>query len=250
MSRVIGVLNYKGGTGKTTTVVNVAAGLARRGARVLCIDLDAQGGLALSLGVQYLYTLADLLLGKVEPEDCVVWARHNLDLIACDRSLLAAEGELWRIGDPQAARRRLADGMRDMKGYDYILLDFSPSVNIVSENGLLFTEEIIVPVATDYMALAGTRQVIDTLRSVYWEMKHYIKLYLVLPSFYYEQRRKDREVVDLLRRYFGNRVAEPIRANVRLAEAPGFGQTIFEYDPRCTGAEDYERLVERMMRDG
>lgn len=250
MSRIIGVLNYKGGTAKTTTVVNVAAGLAMRGARVLCIDLDAQGGLALSLGTRYRYTLTDLLLGRVEPEDCVVCARRNLDIIASDRSLLSAEGELWRMGDERAARRRLADGMRDLRGYDYILLDFSPSVNIVSENGLLFTEEMIVPVATDYMALAGTRQVIDTLKSVYWEMQHYIKLYLVLPSFYYEQRRKDREVIELLQRYFGSRVAEPIRANVRLAEAPGFGQTIYEYDPRCSGAEDYGRLVERIARDG
>lgn len=250
MSRIIGVLNYKGGTGKTTTVVNIAAGLAMRGARVLCIDLDAQGGLAMSLGTRYIYTLTDLLLGKVEPEDCVVWARHNFDIIASDRSLLTAEGELWRLGDSQAARRRLADGMRDIQGYDYILLDFSPSVNIVSENGLLFTQEIIVPVATDYMALAGTRQVVDTLKSVYRDLGHYIKLYLILPSFYYEQRRKDREVINLLLHYFGDRVAEPIRANVRLAEAPGFGQTIYEYDPRCSGAEDYGCLVERIARDG
>jgi chromosome partitioning protein len=250
MTRIIGVLNHKGGTGKTTTVVNVAAGLAARGSRVLCIDLDAQGGLATSLGVSYVYTLSDLLLGTVEVQDCIVWARRNLDIIPSDRKLLQTEGALWRLDSDKGARNRLSEEMRSVGDYDYIFLDFSPSANLISENGLLFIQEVIIPVATDYMALEGTRQVIDTLRTAYYEYNHYIQLYMILPMFYYEQLRKDREIMEVLRRHFEDIVATPIRANVRIAEAPSYGKTIYEYDPFSPGAADYGRLVERIARDG
>ena len=151
MSRVIGVLNYKGGTGKTTTVVNLAAGLALQGKRVLCVDLDAQGSLATHLGVDYTYSLSQLLLGQVRPQACVVQARNNLDLIASDRSLLRAEGKLWRIGDERVIRRTLGNKMRSLDNeYDYIVLDFSPSVSLLSESGLLYIRELIVPVSVSY----------------------------------------------------------------------------------------------------
>jgi len=248
--RVIGVLNYKGGTGKTTTVVNLAAGLALRGSRVLCVDLDAQGGLATSLGVTCNYSLAHLLLGQAEPETCIVRARDNLDLIGSDRSLSQAEGELWRMADEREARRTLADRMRGVEGYDYILLDFSPSASILSESGLLYVQELLVPVAMSYMALVGTRQVIETLRSAGQTLGHRARLYLIVPTFYRSQQRQDDEVMGLLRRYFRGKIARPIRADVRLAEAPSHGMSIYEYAPHSSGADDYSRLVKRVIRDG
>jgi len=251
MSRRIGVLNYKGGTGKTTTVVNLAAGLALRGARVLCIDLDAQGSLAMCLGARYTYSLVHILLGQAEPRACIVQARDNLDLIASDGSLLQAEGEMWRMDDHRLARQILTSKMRGLDDeYDYVIADFSPSVSILSESGLQYVRELIVPVAMSYLAMMGTRQVIETLKNVGRIPGHRVRLYLIVPTLYYRRLRQDREVLGVLQRHFADRVTEPIRANVKLTEAPSHHMTIYEYSPRSAGAADYKCLVERVLRDG
>ncbi len=251
MGRILGVLNYKGGTGKTTTVVSLGAGLALRGARVLCIDLDAQGSLATYLGIHYTYSLAHLLLDQAERQACIVRARDNLDLIASDESLLRAEGELWRMDNTRKARQILASKLRGLENeYDYVILDFSPSPSILSESGLLYIRELVVPVSMGYMALIGTKQVIETLKDIGRIPGHRVRFYLIIPTLYYARLRQDREVLGILQRRFANRVTEPIRANVRVSEAPSHHKTIYEYSPRSTGATDYKRLVERVLRDG
>ncbi|HEY68523.1 MAG TPA: ParA family protein [Thermoflexia bacterium] len=251
MGRIIGVLNYKGGTAKTTTVVNLGAGLALRGERVLCVDLDAQGSLATYLGVHYTYSLAHLLLGQANPRTCIVRARDNLDLIAGDEGLLRAEGELWRIDNRLIARRVLVGRLRGLEDdYDYIILDFSPSASLLSESGLLYVRELIVPVAMNYLALIGTRQVIQTLKTIGRVHGHRVRLYLIVPTFYYARLRKDREVMETLQRYFADKVTAPIRASVKLSEAPSHRMSIYEYAPKSLAAIDYARLVERVFRDG
>lgn len=251
MSRRIGVLNYKGGTAKTTTVVNLGAGLALRGARVLCVDLDPQGSLAMCLGARYTYSLAHMLLGQAESESCIAQARNNLDIIASDSSLLQAEGVLWRMNDGRAARRVLVNKLRGLGDkYDYILVDFSPSASILSESGLQYIRELIVPVSTSYLSMVGTRQVIETLKNVGRVPGHRVRLYLILPTLYSPRLRQDREILGILQRHFADRVADPIRANVKLTEAPSHHKTIFEYSPRSGAAAEYRRLAERVLRDG
>jgi chromosome partitioning protein len=251
MSRIIGILNYKGGTGKTTTVVNLAAGLALSGARVLCVDLDAQGSMATHLGVDYTYSLSQLLLGQVRPQACVVQARENLDLVASDRSLLRAEGKLWRIGDEDVIRQTLRNKMRSLDGdYDYVILDFSPSVSLLSESGLLYIQELIVPVSVSYLGLVGLRQVVETLQTFRQVSGSRVRLYLIVPTFYSTRVKQDREVMTILKRHFADKVTDPIRENVRIAESPSYHQSIYEYSPNSTGATDYARLVERVLRDG
>lgn len=251
MSRSIGVLNYKGGTGKTTMVVNLAAGLALRGARVLCVDLDAQGSLATCLGMRYTYSLTHILLGQAEPQACIVQARDNVDLIASDNSLLQAEGEMWRMNDHRAARRILASKIRSLEDqYDYVLLDFSPSASILSESGLQYVQELIVPVSMSYLAMTGIRQVIETLKDIGRTPGHRVRLYLIVPTLYRARVRQDREVLGILQRHFADRVTEPIRTHVKLTEAPSHHKTIYEYSPRSLAAADYKRLVERVLRDG
>jgi chromosome partitioning protein len=251
MCRRIGVLNYKGGTAKTTTVVNLGAGLAARGARVLCIDLDPQGSLAMCLGTSYTYSLAHMLLGQAESQSCVVGARENLDIIPSDSSLLQAEGVLWRLNDNQTARQILAQKLQTLDiRYDYILIDFSPSASILSEGGLQYVQELIVPVSTSYLSMVGTRQVIETLKNIGRIPGHRVRLYLILPTLYSARLRQDREILGILQRHFGDRVVDPIRANVKLTEAPSHHMTIYEYSPRSSAASDYKRLVERVLRDG
>lgn len=251
MGRCIGVLNFKGGTGKTTTVVNLGAGLASRGQRVLCVDLDPQGSLATCLGVPYAYSLAHLLLGQADAQACIVRARENLDLIASDGDLLQAEGAMWRMNDSRAARQLLANRMQELDDqYDYIILDFSPSASILSESGLRYVRELIVPVSMSYMALVVTRQVIETLKQIGQIPGHHTRLYLIVPTLYSGRVRQDREVLGILQRYFADRVTDPIRLNIKLTEAPSHQMTIYEYSPRSNAAADYQRLVERVLRDG
>lgn len=251
MSRIIGVLNHKGGTGKTTTVVNLAAGLARRGSYVLCIDLDPQGNLATHLGVQYIHSLTHLLLGEARPHECIAWARERLHIIPSDASLLQVEGALWKLGADQAAGQEIVDRLQGLEqGYDYVLLDYAPSTTLLSQSALHYTEELIVPVAMNYLSLLGIRQVIQTLQGLGHLPERRVRLYLVVPTFYRARQRKDREIMEALQRYFADKLAEPIRSNTRLAEAPSYQQTIYEYAPRSQGAMDYTRLVERVASDG
>ncbi|MCJ7738082.1 MAG: ParA family protein [Anaerolineae bacterium] len=251
MARCIGVLNYKGGTAKTTTVVNLAAGLALRGSRVLCVDLDPQGSLATCFGQRYTYSLSHMLLGQAEPQECVVRARGNLDLVASDSSLLQAEGAMWRMNDNRLARQILSTKLRLLEHkYDYVLLDFSPSTSILSESGLRYVRELIVPASTNYMSLVGIRQVVETLKNLGHMPGHRVRLYLIVPTLYSSRVQQDREVLGILHRHFANRVTKPIRQNAKLAESPSHHKTIFEYSNRSTGATDYKNLVERILRDG
>ncbi len=248
--RIIGILNHKGGTGKTTTVVNLAAGLAKQGKHVLCIDMDSQGSLATSLGISYTHSLADLLLDQATLAECIVSARPNLDLIASDAKLLDAEGYLWQLNDKRAARQLLSQKLTLTTQYDYVLLDYSPSLSLLGQSGLLYIRELIVPISMDYLALVGTRQVIHTLKEIGRIAEHRVKLSYVVPTFYYGRLRKDREIMQTLNHYFNNKVTRPIRANVKLAEAPGHQMSIYEYAPRSQGAKDYTQLVERLINYG
>lgn len=246
MTEVISVLNFKGGTGKTTTVMNLAAGLALRGEKVLCIDLDAQGSLSTSFGVDHPYSLTHLLLGETGLDQCIVGARSNLDLIVGDSSLLRAEGALWRSSENGSTRRVLSDRLSSISGYDYIFLDHSPSVSLLSENGLSFARHLIVPISMSYLALIGTRQVLEKLE----DLNRTCELFLVVPTFFDSRLRKDNSVMQVLQKHFRPILADPIRVNVSLAEAMGQQKSIYEYSPRSTGAMDYASLVERVAANG
>lgn len=247
-NRIIGVLNYKGGTGKTTTAINLGAGLALRGERVLCIDLDPQGDLAAHLGVKYTETLSNLLLGISVPSACIYQARENLDVLPSTRKLLNAERELWKLGSLNTARRVLADKLRLADdAYSYILVDFPPASTLISENGLLYINELLIPMVMSHLSLMGTRQVIGTLKAVSRIPDHSVTLLGILPVQYAKHLRKDRDILEIVERKFKNQVLRPIRNNVRLAEAPAEGKTIYEYASRSYGAADYANLVEQVV---
>jgi chromosome partitioning protein len=247
MTRIISVLNFKGGTGKTTTVVNLGMGLAMRGHRVLAIDLDPQGSVGSWLGItRYQASISEVLLGTAEWPDAVARARVRFDIIPSDRQLADAEHILVeQQASPTLLSRRLP-GL-STAGYDFVLLDCAPSINIMSEAALYLSREVFVPVSMEYLALVGAREVIiEVLRARRLMGGQTARVSLVIPSFYYVRHRKSRDTLSMLQDHFPGMVSEPIRASVRLSEAPSHQLTIFEYDPDGPGSEDYARLAEKV----
>ncbi len=246
--KAIAVLNQKGGTGKTTTSVSLAAGLADRGFNTLLIDLDAQGNVGVSLGIKGSKTLYHMLIDGVSPRDAAVPVRKNLDVITADQTVAAAELEL--VNAPDRARvlqRRMADAMAQNSPYDYILLDCAPSLSLLNQNALVFSREVLVPVSCDYLALVGVKQILRTLKHVNDVLLHPVEVLGVLPTLYDKRNRISKQAVEALRSYFKDRVLPPIRVDVRLKEAPSHKKTIYEYAADSNGAKDYAEVVSVLL---
>jgi chromosome partitioning protein len=246
-SRRVAILNQKGGTGKTTTAVNLAAGIADRGFDTLLIDVDAQGNVGTSLGIRGERTLYHVLVDEnVRLDDVIVPVRGHLDVITADATLAMAEVFLARHDG--ARDRVLADRLASLRArYQYIVLDCGPSLSLLNQNALSFADEVLIPVSCDYLALVGVKQVLKTLKDIDKHLGHTVRISGVVPTFFDGRVRLSREAVDTLSGHFKERLYEPIRRSTRLAEAPSHRQTIFEYAPDSPGAEDYRRLVERYV---
>jgi chromosome partitioning protein len=250
-ARRLAILNQKGGTGKTTTAINLAAGIADRGFDVLLIDLDAQGNVGASLGVRGEKTLYHLITQEPTTtlDEVVVPVRAHLDVITSDSTLAAAEVWLARHDLDGGARDRvLSERLAAARGrWQYIVLDCGPSLSLLNQNALTFVDEVMIPVSCDYLALVGVKQVLRTLKDVDRHLGHTVKIAGVIPTFFDSRTRLSREAVETLSGHFKDRLYEPIRRSTRLAEAPSHRKTIFEYAPDSQGADDYRKLVDRFV---
>jgi chromosome partitioning protein len=247
-ARRLAILNQKGGTGKTTTAINLAAGIADRGYDVLLVDLDAQGNVGASLGVRGERTLYHLITQEPPSpaDEIVVPVRKHLDVITSDATLAAAE--VWLARRDHDRDRVLSERLSTLKGrYQYVVLDCGPSLSLLNQNALTFADEVMIPVSCDYLALVGVKQVLRTLKDVDKHLGHTVRIAGVVPTFFDARTRLAREAVETLEGYFKDRLYEPIRRSTRLAEAPSHRQSIFEYAPDSPGAEDYRRLVDRFV---
>jgi chromosome partitioning protein len=248
-ARRIAILNQKGGTGKTTTAVNLAAGLAERENEVLLIDTDAQGNVGVSLGVAGEKSLYHVLVDGVDPTDAAVPVRGKLDVITSDATLAAAE--IWLARQSVEVRSKMLTKrlslMQVSRRYDYIIIDCGPSLNLLNQNALSYVDEVLVPVTCDYLALVGVKQVLRTIKDVERHLGHAVRVSGVLPTFYDGRTRLAREVLETLQGHFKHKCLEPIRLNTRLAEAPSHKKTIFEYAPISHGAADYNRVCDWLL---
>jgi chromosome partitioning protein len=225
--------------------VSLAAGLASRGLRVLLVDTDSQGNVSVSLGAKTEKTLYHVLVMGIRPGDAAVRVRPNLDLVASNETLAAAELYLaGRQNRDRLLRERLVPAFDD---YDVVILDCSPSLSLMNQNALVAADGIIVPVACDFLSLVGVRQVIKTVKNVNSLLHHPVQIHGVLPTFYDARARICRDALDALKEHFGDRVLPPIRSAIRIKEAPAQGKTIFEFAPESNAAEDYQRIVDALV---
>ena len=243
--RRIAVFNHTGGTGKTTTCVSIAAGLAARGLRVLVVDTDSQGNVAHSLGIKAERSLYHVLVMGLPPRAAATNVRPNLDVIPSNETLAAAELYLaGRQNRDRVLRDRLEAGTND---YDVVMLDCSPSLSLLNQNALVFADGVLVPVACDYLSLVGVRQVIKTVKNVNSLLHHPVQIWGVLPTFYDARARICRDALESLEKHFGDRCLAPIRQATRVKEAPASAKTIFEHAPESHAALDYDRVVQKLI---
>jgi chromosome partitioning protein len=243
--RKVAFTNAKGGVAKTTTCVNVGAGLALKGYRTLIVDLDSQGQVTKSLGVQAGEGLAELVQGDAGLEDVQIQARENLFVIAGGNALSSVKRLISRRD--MRSELVLDEALENLQGYDFVLVDTAPSWDVLNVNCLFYVEELLIPVSMEVLALQGMGEFLDRVDQVQ-RYREALEIRGVIPTFFDARVRKSAEILEQLERHFPDTIWPCVRYNSKLSEAPGYGQTIFEYAKNSNGASDYARLAERLAK--
>ncbi|HOK06624.1 MAG TPA: ParA family protein [Syntrophales bacterium] len=241
--RIIALCNQKGGVGKTTCAVNIGAGLAALGRRVMLVDVDPQAHLTYALGVpahDLKQSLYDVLKGGLPLEEAAL-GRDGMLLVPSSLDLAGLEMELASVPGRELLLRETLDGV---EGYDFIILDCPPSLGLLTLNALCAAREVFIPLQTEFMALKGMGKLLGTIETVKKRLNPDLAVTGIIGTRYDARKRLNRGIVETITDRFGGLLfATLIRENVSLAEAPGYGQTIFEYAPRSYGAQDFRALA-------
>ncbi len=249
----IAVINQKGGSGKTTTVVNLGAAIAQQGKSVLLIDLDPQAHTTINIGFEpfkFEKSVYDVLVNDVKIDDIVVETHiKNLFLLPSKIELASAEIELVNtIGREIVLRDSLK---KSTKEFDYIFIDCPPSLGLLTLNALTTASDIIIPIQAEFFALEGLTKLVQTIQIVTERINPSLRIRGVLITMFDKRKNICKEVLEKTRQHFGDKVFKTkIRENVKLAESPSFGQTIFEFARISHGAEDYRKLAKEILKGG
>jgi chromosome partitioning protein len=251
MSRVIAIANQKGGVGKTTTAINLGAGLAVAERRTLVVDMDPQGNATSGLGIvqaELETSVYDVLVDGAPIRDAVLRKVHFpfMDVLPASRDLVGAEVELV---DRDAREMVLRDALRDVRDdYEYVLVDCPPSLGLLTLNTLTAADAVLIPIQCEFYALEGLSQLLNTVRLVQQNLNPGLQVEGVLLTMFDQRLNLSRQVAEEAKEYFGNRVFRSvIPRNVRLAEAPSFGKPIVLYDVLSAGSQSYLALAKEMI---
>ncbi len=248
--KTIAFTNQKGGVGKTTSTVNVGAGLCRQGKKVLLVDLDPQANLTYSLRLssnRLEHSVYNVLKGEVEPDEAII-SHNGFDIMPSSIDLSGAEME---FANEPARETLLKNTMHKFsKDYDYILIDCPPNLGLLTLNAFTAVKEIFIVLQSEYLALHGLSKLMDVIQVVKERLNPDIEITGIICTLFDNRKNLNKEVVDHIQDYFGNKVFNTlIRDNVALAEAPSHHKTIFEYAPDSHGAKDYDALAKE-IRNG
>ena len=250
MSRVFAISNQKGGVGKTTTTINLAASLAASEFKVLVIDSDPQGNATSGLGVQKNSgrpSLYHVLLGGVDPREALVPTEfEGLSLIPADKNLVGANLELVEIPNREYRLRESIQQIRN--DFRFVLIDCPPALDLLTLNALVAADSVLVPIQCEFFALEGISELMDTIDRVRESFQHPLQVEGILLTMFDDRTNLTRQVAADLKGFFGDDVFQTvIPRSVRLAEAPSFGKPILSYDPRSRGAESYIKLAKEIL---
>ena len=250
MGKVISIFNQKGGVGKTTTSVNLCAGLGRLGKKILLIDIDPQGNASSGLGLEdesESPIIYDVLTDQVDIKDSIrSSSAENVDMIGSNNDLAGLEIEFAKAGDWESI---LKDNIKDIKDkYDYIFIDCPPSLGILSIIGLVASDSVIIPIQCEYYALEGVSQLFKTIKMVKKSLNKDLEVEGVVLSMFDGRTNLSIQVVEEVKAYFKGKVyISIIPRNVRLAEAPSHGLSVMDYDEKSKGAQAYMDLAEEFL---
>ncbi len=250
MSKIISIANQKGGVGKTTTAINLAAGLAYEGKKVLLVDADPQANASSGLGIEIRgleRTVYECLIDEIDPKTAIVETKiPNLKLIPSHIDLVGAEIEMRDLDNREGRLKNVLNQVRN--DFDYILIDCSPSLGLITINALTASDSVIIPVQCEFFALEGIAKLLNTIKIIKSGLNPNLQIEGFLLTMYDNRLRLSNQVYEEVKRHFGSLVFNTvIYRNVRLSEAPSHGLSVIDYDPHSKGAKNYMNLAKELI---